>query len=134
MSGPGLTDQEREALACRCHEALCPLHNDASTGRVEWEPDALFAAVEEIVAARGVDLVSPAPMVERRRPWPTFGVPRSPAPTEDRGVGSDVIERVRAVIDPMGDPTDPTHLHPQAASLIVQIRAALAPSTPEDQR
>jgi hypothetical protein len=37
-----------------------------------------------------------------------------------------VTAAVEAVLDPLGDPTDPTHLHPQAASIIVQVRGALS--------
>ena len=46
-----LTEAERDALACRCHESICPIHNEASDGYVEHEADALIAVVERIVTA-----------------------------------------------------------------------------------
>ena len=47
-----LSEAEQNALACRCHEALCPLHNEASDGHVEHEVTDLLATVERIIAAR----------------------------------------------------------------------------------
>jgi hypothetical protein len=45
-----LTELEQDALACRCHEAICPLHNEASDGYVEHEVSDLLASVARIKA------------------------------------------------------------------------------------
>lgn len=61
----------------------------------------------------------------------------SPAPTENRGVGSDVIERVRALADEWEAVAD--RLSPGSLTAAVRrncaayLRAALASSTSEDQ-
>lgn len=67
----GLTHAEEEDLACRCHETLCPLHNAASDGYVEWRPEELFTVAARIKAdayqqgradlAAKVECVNPTP-------------------------------------------------------------------------
>lgn len=47
-----LTEAESDALACRCHAGICPLHNEASDGYVEHEVTDLLAAVESLVSRR----------------------------------------------------------------------------------
>lgn len=47
-----LTEEQRNALACTCHESICPLHNEASDGYVEHSADELLAKVERILRDR----------------------------------------------------------------------------------
>lgn len=47
-----LTEAERGALACRCCEPICPLHNEAADGYIEHMTANLLATVEAIVSAR----------------------------------------------------------------------------------
>lgn len=56
----GLTEQDREELACRCHVAACPLHNDLALGLIEHEVAELTAAVEQIVARHVVAALNEA--------------------------------------------------------------------------
>ena len=61
-----LSEAEQSALACRCHEALCPLHNEASDGYVEHEVADLLATVERIIAARLAPLAALADQWDAR--------------------------------------------------------------------
>lgn len=157
MSGPGLTDQEwaeiwRALMSCRVEDGV-PVsllgHYDELHVRHMVKP-----VVERIVASRGVsvqaddDLRAAVEHVRALTPmvsdeWPTTGewlnradvldaLAASPAPTVVRGVGSDVIGRVRALADEWGWITDddPT---PSRYDMWRQLRAALASSTPEAQ-
>lgn len=47
-----LTEADRDALACLCHAAICPLHNEGSDGYIEYQVDDLLARVERILADR----------------------------------------------------------------------------------
>lgn len=44
------------------------------------------------------------------------------------------LAAVEAVLDAMGDPRDPKHLHPQAAGLLVQVRDALSGTARPNRR
>ena len=63
-----LTEAEQNALACRCDNGLCPLHNEASDGYVEHEVTGLIAVVEGILGDRLASPSSlPAPGEHLRR-------------------------------------------------------------------
>lgn len=43
-----LTEADQVSIACLCHEALCPLHNEASDGYIEHNVSDLLEVVERL--------------------------------------------------------------------------------------
>ena len=86
-----LTEAELDYLACRCHVSICPIHNEASDGNIEYQADRLIHVVEQIVAARM------APVVALASEWATH--------TDDPRAypAARILDAIRTTVTPPGE-------------------------------